>query len=107
MYSSFGGELNRRQMFTKLVSCLGDDAIVLSMEGCATIIGFKEFTSKNLKLVQTDAADEESVIDVVVRTVKKEARASSQGQRYRLRTGSVHLRTHASAHEFYVAHTCF
>ena len=75
MYSSFGGELNRRQMFTKLVSCLGDDAIVLRMEGCATIIGFKEFASKNLKLVQTDAADEESVIDVVVRTVKKEARA--------------------------------
>ena len=29
---------------------------------------------KNLKLVQTDAADEKNVIDVVFRTVKKEAR---------------------------------
>ena len=56
MYSSFGGELNRRQMFAKRVSCLGD-AIVLRMEVCATIVGFKGFASKNLKLVQMDDAD--------------------------------------------------
>lgn len=42
-YVSYGGQLTQKQMFTKVVTHLGDDVVVLSIEGCASIVGFREF----------------------------------------------------------------
>ncbi len=42
-YVSYGGELTRKQMFSKLAMHLGDNVVVLSIDGCASIIGFREF----------------------------------------------------------------
>ena len=54
MYVSYGGELSRKQMFSKLAEHLGDDAVVLSINGCASIIGFREFVTKTVKIAKLD-----------------------------------------------------
>ncbi len=38
-YLGYGGQLVRKQLFTKLVTSLGNDVIVLNIEGCASIVG--------------------------------------------------------------------
>ena len=43
---SYGGQLTQKQMFTKLVTYLGGDVVVLNIEGCASIVGFREFVVK-------------------------------------------------------------
>ena len=40
---SYGGELTQKQMFSKLAMHLGDSVVVLRIDGCASIIGFREF----------------------------------------------------------------
>ena len=39
----YGGSLTRKQMCTKLIAYLGDDVVVLSIQGCASEVGFREF----------------------------------------------------------------
>ena len=39
-YVGYGGQLTRKQMFTKLVTHLGDDVVVLS---CLSIVEFREY----------------------------------------------------------------
>uniref|UniRef100_UPI00358E0907 uncharacterized protein n=1 Tax=Myxine glutinosa TaxID=7769 RepID=UPI00358E0907 len=72
MYCSFGGELSCKQMFSKLVTTLGDDIVVVHLEGCASVVGFRDLVGKSLKLVKVDSVNEERV-DAVVRQVRCEA----------------------------------
>ena len=58
-YMSYGGQLTLKQMFTKLVTYLGGDVVVLNIEGCASIVGFREFVGKMLKVTEVDTVDEE------------------------------------------------
>ena len=60
-------------MFTKLITYLGDDVVVLSIQGCASVVGFREFVGKILKLSTVDSIDEESE-DILVRKITTEAR---------------------------------
>ena len=46
-YVSYGGQLAKRHMFTKLVTSLDTDMVALNIEGCASIVGFREYVSKN------------------------------------------------------------
>ena len=46
----------------------------LHMEGCASVVGFKDLVGKSLKLVKVDSANDHSV-DAVIRQVRREARA--------------------------------
>ena len=64
MYVSYGGELSRKQMFFKLAEHLGDDAVVLSINGCASIIGFREFVTKTVKMAKLDTAPDAVIVDV-------------------------------------------
>ena len=72
MYVSFGGQLTLKQMFTKLVNHLGEHIIVLRMDGCASILGFRELVGKMVKVVKLDSAEEEEE-DGLVRKIKREA----------------------------------
>ena len=74
MYCGLGGLLSRQQMFAKLTSYLGSDIVVVRMEGCASVVGFRHLIGKSLKLVKDESVDEQSV-DTVVRQVRVEARA--------------------------------
>ena len=60
-------------MFTKLVTHLGDDVVVLSIEGCASIVGFREYVSNIVKISEVDTVDEENE-DALVRKITTEAR---------------------------------
>ena len=73
-YCGLGGMLSRKQMLSNLVTYLGDDIVVMHMEGCASVVGFKDIVGKSLKLVKVDSADDHSV-DAVIRQVRREARA--------------------------------
>ena len=72
IYAGHGGQLTRKQMFEKLVTHLADDVVVLSIEGCASIVGFREFVGKILKVSKVDVVDEEKE-DAIVRTIITEA----------------------------------
>jgi len=73
-YISHDGQLSRKKMFTNLVTHLGDDLVVLCIEGCASIVGFHEYIGKILKVAKVDTVDEEKE-DAVVRKIKTEARS--------------------------------
>ena len=73
MYCDFEGLLTAKQMFNKLTKHLGEDIVVISMDGCANIVGFRKFIGKSLKLVKVNSVDDDHV-DAVVRKIKKEAK---------------------------------
>ena len=52
---------------------LGDDVVVLIIQGCASVVGFREFVGKILKLSTLDSIDKESE-DILVRKMTTEAR---------------------------------
>ena len=68
-FVAYGGSLTRKQVFTYL----GDDVVVLSIQGCASVVGFREFVGKILKLSTVDSIDEESE-DILIRKITTEAR---------------------------------
>ena len=61
-------------MLSNLTTHLGDDVVVVHVEGCASVLGFKELLGKSLKLVKVDTVDEDSV-GAVMRQVRCDARA--------------------------------
>ena len=71
-YLSYGGQLECRQLFTNIATHFGDDVIVLSIEGCASVIGFHELLGKMIKVAKLDTQDENKE-DVLVRQIKMEA----------------------------------
>ena len=71
-YLSYGGQLECRQLFTNIATHFGDDVIVLSIEGCASVIGFHELLGKIIKVAKLDTQDEDKE-DVLVRQIKMEA----------------------------------
>ena len=75
MHLGLGGELSRQQM-TNLTTHLGDDIVVVRVEGWVSVVGFRELVrrTKSLKLVKDESVDEESFISVI-RQVRSEARA--------------------------------
>jgi len=74
LYSDLGGRLARRDMFSKLTDCMSKDIIIVRVDGCVTIVGFRESVAKSLKIFKVDDTDEWS-IGSVVRQIKHEARS--------------------------------
>ena len=72
-YVSYGGQLTRKQIFTNLVTHLGGNVTVLNIEGCASIVGFREYVGRIVKISKVDTVDEESE-DAFVRKIITEAR---------------------------------
>lgn len=82
-YLGFGGILGHKQMFSNLLEHLGDDVMVLRLEGCAPIIGYRELVSKIVKVEKLESVDEERE-DAVVNIIISEARATPQRNHYDL-----------------------
>ena len=64
MHLGLGGELSRQQMIN-LTTHLRDDIVVVRMEGCVSVVGFRELVGKSLKLVNDESVDEESFGSVI------------------------------------------
>ena len=73
-YTNFGGNLSRRDMFAKLTDCMKKDVIIVRVDGCATMVGFREAVASILKVTKVTDVDESSA-DSVVRQIKHEARS--------------------------------
>ena len=74
-YTGYGGKLTQKQMFSKLAMHLGDDAVVLNIDGCASIIGFQEFIGKVMKVAKVDIEDED-LEDALARKIVVKSRHS-------------------------------
>jgi len=64
-YCDLGGTLSRQQILSNLTTHLGNDVVVVRVECCDDVVGFKELLGKSLKLVKVDRADEDSVYAVI------------------------------------------
>ena len=71
-YVDLNGQLTRKQMLTKLIKYLGNDLVVLNIEGCVSVVGFHEYVSKILKISKVESVDEEKE-DALVRKNTTEA----------------------------------
>ena len=71
-YVGYGGQLTQKQIFTKLGTYLGGDVVIHTIEGCASIVGFRELIGKMLKVTKVDTVDEEKE-DALVRKITTEA----------------------------------
>ncbi|KAL5020004.1 hypothetical protein ScPMuIL_002896 [Solemya velum] len=69
-YVGFGGDLSRKQMFNRLVKHLGSDVIVLNIQGCASVIGFREYVGNVVQIYEIDTMDEDAD-DALVRKITK------------------------------------
>lgn len=74
VYVANSGNLCRKQMLANLCDYYGDAVIVLRVEGCQTIVGFRQYIGKSLKLVgQTGLFnDDDDDVNKVVRKVRAE-----------------------------------
>ena len=66
--------VSSQKMFADLCDYLGEEIVVLHIEGCASIVDFRDVIGKTVKVVMYDGVDDESV-ETVVRMVKAEALA--------------------------------
>ena len=82
-YVSFGGMLTRKQMYYKLLTQLREEVVVLRMEGCSPIVGFREFVGKIVKIKKVASEDEEKE-DALVHTIITETRAIPHNINYDL-----------------------
>ena len=74
MYVNVGGKLGRKQMFNNLANYMSSDVHVVRLDGCASIIGFREVVGKSLNVVKLESDDDDGV-DTVVHKIRTEARA--------------------------------
>ena len=75
VYVANSGDLCRKQMLSNLCDYYGDTIVVLRVEGCETIVGFRQCVGKSLKLVkqaETSSADDD--VTKLVRRVRAEVR---------------------------------
>ena len=65
-------------MFANLCDYFGENIVVLHIEGCASIVGFRDVVGKTLKIVNYDG------VETVVRRVKAEVLALPRSNAYDL-----------------------
>ena len=82
-YCSAGGQLTKNKMLANLCDYFGDNIVVLYIEGCASIVGFRDVVGKTVKMVKYDGVGDESVETVVCR-VKAEVLALPRSNDYDL-----------------------
>lgn len=71
-------------MLVHLCEYLGDEIVVVNVEGCETIIGFRKFVAKSLKLVNHAGSPEDDEVDKLVRRITAEMRNIPQPRDYDL-----------------------
>lgn len=64
--SCHGGLFSLKQMFAKLVQYLADDVMVIRCDGCATLVGFKGYVNKPMKLMKVNIDEEATEVDSVI-----------------------------------------
>ena len=74
---------SQRKKCSLICDYLGENIVVLHIEGCASIVSFRDVVGKTVKMVKYDGVDDESV-ETVVRRVKAEVLALPRSNDYGL-----------------------
>ena len=74
-YQSYGGELGSKQMMANLLDYFDERIVILNSEGCASVVAFRKFITRIMKLVTQTNDDDEKYVDRVVRKVRSEVKA--------------------------------
>ena len=75
IYTENAGHLTRKQMLLYLTEYFGEEIVVLHLEGCSSVVGFRKFVGKTLKLVKlSETSDVDDDVNRLVRMVKAEVR---------------------------------
>ena len=68
IYTENAGHLTRKQMLLYLTEYFGEEIVVLHLEGCSSVVGFRKFVGKTLKLVKlSETSDVDDDVDRLVR----------------------------------------
>ena len=81
--SALNIQLAKKKMLANLCDYFVEKIVVLHIEGCASIAGFRDVVGKTVKMVKYDGVDDESV-DIVVRRLKAEVLALPRSNDYDL-----------------------
>ena len=81
--SALNIQLAKKKMLANLCDYFGEKIVVLHIEGCASIVGFRDVVGKTMKMVKYDGVDDESV-EIVVRRVKGKVLALPRSNDYDL-----------------------
>ena len=67
LYQEYDGKLSSKHMMSNLSHYYGEQLMILRLEGCANVIGFRRFISRSVKLVaQRDDAQDDEKIEAIV-----------------------------------------
>ena len=67
LYQEYDGQLSSKHMMSNLSHYYGEQLMILHLDGCANVIGFRRFISRSMKLVaQRDDAQDDEKIEAIV-----------------------------------------
>ena len=83
MYVDASGTVARRQFVSNLKSYFGDKLIVLHIEGCESVVGFKDSVGQFIKIAKKTSNDDDE-LEKMVRKIGSEIRATPKPGNYNL-----------------------
>ena len=84
IYSTNLSALTQKQMFANLCEYFGKEIVVLNVEGCETVVDFKNYIAKTLKIVKRSKMDDEDEVDKLIRRIKSEVASIPKPKDYDL-----------------------
>ena len=73
MYLASSGTVSRRQFVSNATAHFGDELLVLLIEGCDSVVGFKASLGKVIKIVKiSQGMGDDDELEKLVRTIRRE-----------------------------------
>ena len=90
MYLAASGTVSRRQFVSNVTANFGDELLVLHIEGCDSIVGFKASLGKVIKIVKISLGmGDDDELEQLARKIRREVMAKPRNVDYTL-SGCVH-----------------
>ena len=81
MYKSYGGRLQLRKQLTQSLSeKLGHDVLILSGDGAANILVFRNQASKHMKLIASSKDDMDAVVNRMAKVIIRKTKELKEDQ---------------------------
>ena len=85
MYVAASGTVSRRQFVSNVTAHFGDELIVLHIEGCDSVVGFKASLGKVIKIVKINQSmGDDDELEKLVRKIRSEVMAKPRNLDYKL-----------------------
>ena len=91
MYLAASGTVSRRQFVSNATAHFGDELLVLHIEGCDSVVGFKASLGKVIKIVKiSQSMGDDDELEKLVRNIRREVMAKPRNMDYTLRECAGH-----------------